>query len=263
MKSQHQNYLFNFHWMLKDNLSIKETKELFLKLEESNYKSVLLTFQDDQPDTWIKASHTMSPIGKMKYMVALRPYALTPAYCVMLTKAFNQISNNKLILNMIAGTTEIDQQVFESPKPMHERLLDCERFIINFKLIWGDKEGMPEVAFTGSSLDAINHTNNQGDISLFHISNYVKHIEQFKIIKDKKKIARAWVIIANTDDEAERIFNGLEDEVEIKNCIYGSEDTIYQKMCYYKDIGIDEFMITCLRSDIDLLHGFVKKYSNN
>ena len=262
MKSQPQSYLFNFHWMLKDNLSIYETKKLFEKLEYSKYKSVLLTFQDDMPDTWIKSSHCIDPEGSMKYMVALRPYALTPAYCVMLAKSFNQISNNKLILNMIAGTTEADQQAFEEPKPMHERLIDCERFILNFKLIWGDKDGMPEVAFTGSSLDAIHSTKSQGDISLFHINNYIKHREQFNLIKDKRKIARAWIIIAETDEEAERIFSSLDDEVEINNCIYGSENTIYQKMCYYKDIGIDEFMITCLRSDTEMLHDFVRKYSN-
>lgn len=80
-----------------------ELRDLSVHLEDVGYESVLLTFHSDSPDYLIKAASALVPGHKLKYMIALRPYHVSPQYCAMITEGFNQIEPGRLVFNWIAG----------------------------------------------------------------------------------------------------------------------------------------------------------------
>ena len=84
-------------------LSAVELRNLSNYLEDIGYESLLLTFHSESPDYLIKSAAALIPGKKLKYMIALRPYHMSPQYCAMITEGFNQIDSDRLIFNWIAG----------------------------------------------------------------------------------------------------------------------------------------------------------------
>ena len=70
----------NFHWMVENELSKKDLEVCLHNIEEAGYKSALLTFHGKKEDPFIKAASMIDKFNKIKFMVAIRPYALTPTY---------------------------------------------------------------------------------------------------------------------------------------------------------------------------------------
>ena len=84
-------------------LNLKELRSLSSELEKCGYYSVLLTFHSKSADYLIKSAAALIPGDRLKYMIALRPYHISPQYCAMLTEGYNQVDRERLIFNWVAG----------------------------------------------------------------------------------------------------------------------------------------------------------------
>ena len=94
----------NIHYMLRDlHYDVSQLKDLSHRLEDSGYKSVLLTFHSAQADYFIKSAAALTPGHKLKYMLALRPYHVSPQMAAMMTRAYSEVDKNRLIFNWVAG----------------------------------------------------------------------------------------------------------------------------------------------------------------
>lgn len=72
-------------------------------LEESGFDGVLFTYDNTRGDLFTKIANTINTSQKIKYMVAIRPYTISPQYLCMINSSLSTIAPGRLQLNLIAG----------------------------------------------------------------------------------------------------------------------------------------------------------------
>lgn len=72
-------------------------------LEKNNFSGVMFTHDIPEGDMFIKAARDIDPNEKIKYLVAIRPYTISPQYLYMMNDSMNKISQGRLQLNLISG----------------------------------------------------------------------------------------------------------------------------------------------------------------
>lgn len=219
--------------MVKDNLSPKDLKKTSKVLDFYGYESMLLTFHSDESDYWIKAANAIDTEDKIKYMIAIRPYAITAAYCSMIIKGFNEIQNNRMSLNIIAGTHDEDQQLFCSPTSIDERKKSSGLFVKDLRSI---NDHCPEIFFSGSSKETVENVARFGDGQILTLSKFNEEGKQ-----SNRSIVRLSVII---DDDAKTIYDSMQNMKEKSNTIYGSKEEVISKISALEDMGVTDILIS-------------------
>ena len=81
-------------------------------LEDSNCDGVLFTYRQVQGDFFTHVARTMKLDQKIKYMIAIRPHALSAQYLCMINQSINEIQKNRLLINIISGHIKPDEVDF-------------------------------------------------------------------------------------------------------------------------------------------------------
>lgn len=237
-----------FHWMIKNNLSPRELKTMSKILDFYGYESMLLTFHSDESDYWIKAANAVSDEEKIKYMIAIRPYAITAAYCSMMVDAFNEISPNRISLNVIAGTHDDDQALFCSPTSIEDRKKQSGLFVERLRQV---NTRCPEVFFSGSSKETIDNVRAYGD-------GQILTLEKFDVSKGLggRVIVRLSAIV---DDNAKFIYDGMLEGKEKNNTIFGNKEEIKNQIRQLESQGVTDLLIsnTSFRANHTDIHSVV------
>ncbi len=82
------------------------------ELHEHNYGGALFTYNILQGDFFTRISRKIDTKKDFKYMVAIRPYVISPQYLSMIVKSINQISPNKVQINLISGWIKEEERDF-------------------------------------------------------------------------------------------------------------------------------------------------------
>ena len=91
----------NFFWFERtNNFNIKELSE---ELEDNGFSGVLFTYSFFNDDYFVKIANAIDSNKKIKYMVAIRPYAISAQYLCMINNAFKKISKDRIVINIITG----------------------------------------------------------------------------------------------------------------------------------------------------------------
>lgn len=72
-------------------------------LYQNHYTGALLTYNVDLGDYFTRIARVIDEKKDFKYMVAMRPYAMSPQYLSMIINSMNIISKNKVQINFITG----------------------------------------------------------------------------------------------------------------------------------------------------------------
>jgi hypothetical protein len=72
-------------------------------LENSNFQGMLFTYNVHQGDYFSRIVQDLNPKQKIKYMVAIRPQAISPQYLCMISNSINQIHGDRIQINLISG----------------------------------------------------------------------------------------------------------------------------------------------------------------
>jgi len=80
------------------------------KLVQHNYSGALLIYNTGLSDFFTQVSRTMNTVDTFKYMVAVRPYAISPQYLCMINDSINSIDKNRLEINLISGWAKEDEK---------------------------------------------------------------------------------------------------------------------------------------------------------
>jgi hypothetical protein len=75
-------------------------------LHDHNYSGALFTYNIDQGDYFTRIANGIDKKIDFKYMVAIRPYAVSPQYLCMINNSMNMISKDKIQINLISGTLQ-------------------------------------------------------------------------------------------------------------------------------------------------------------
>ena len=73
------------------------------KLEKSGFTGVLFKYNTWVGDYFTRIARDIDDSEKIVYMVAMRPYAVSPQYLNMISHAIETISKNRLQINLISG----------------------------------------------------------------------------------------------------------------------------------------------------------------
>lgn len=251
----------NFHWMPniwdKGPLSPKDINKLLVDLDHFGYESIMMSFRPSEGDTFIKAANAINVDGKIKIMVAIRPYALTARYLMMMCKGFEEIAENRLILNIIAGTFDDSQKLFCPASSLEQRKKDAGIFVQRLKENNLNIKNFPTIAFSGSSLSTLENVKNFGDMNISMLSDFHKYFNQYEMIKNKRIMVKLWINMSNN-------FNNISNIREKNNTIYGDADSIKKQILELQKIGITDILISqSTLDDNDIaIHNLVKEMSN-
>jgi len=80
-----------------------DLKELAVELEDSGFHGILLPYSFVRDDYFVKIANTIDPNKAIKYMVAIRPYTISAQYLCMIKNAFDKISKDRIMINLITG----------------------------------------------------------------------------------------------------------------------------------------------------------------
>ena len=80
-------------------------------LYENHFDGSLFLFNNAGPaDHFIRIARNMDITKNFKYMVAIRPYVISPQYLTMINTSMTEISENRLEINLISGFTKEEEK---------------------------------------------------------------------------------------------------------------------------------------------------------
>jgi hypothetical protein len=257
-----------YHWMIRhEDNSPDSLKKVFQELNSYGYYSCMLTYHSKKNDMFIKLARSVDPEIKLKYIIAMRTYAISPEYLAMMINGFNEIAKDKLIFNIVSGDIHKDETSIEDLVDSSYLLSSQDRVsytgkwlekFVNIDII---KNNLPKMFMSGTSEKTFNHCERFNGGTLTMVDYFLENIDFFS--KFKTKCVSLQICIRDTDEEAEKIKNEKYSGNQLKWCYYYSENTLIKKIKELESLGVTDLMITGLQDDPELyrVHQFVKKMS--
>lgn len=256
-----------FHFMARNiNTEFQALKKITQKASDSGFYSMLMTYHSRQEDFWIKSARIIDDSIKMKMMIAIRTYAISPEYCAMMLASCNSISNDKIILNIVSGDLHSDETSVEDIVEIknliensEKRLKYTEKWLNKFKSLDLIKNQIPEIVISGTSKKSIENINNYGDYGLATLDYCLSNTNNFS--KNKKIMAAAPIFIFENNENSNDILNAINPS-RLKRTIYGTREEIYEKIKYIKSNGITDLLLnTDNEIQLQRLFEFIKDAS--
>lgn len=244
---------------------MEDLPKLIDKLDKVGYQSVLLLFGTKMSDYWIKAARTLDVNHSIKYMFAMRPYAISPEYCYMMTKSFNEIQPNRLMINLVSGEfypEEIDPTdpdgIDINIEDKEKRRLYVRKFAKKYTELFSFKEHRPVLLISGAAPTAVRTAKDYGDYGLVMYKDFLYNRSTFNEIKNL--MVNFSVLIRDTQEEAERLASTLH-PVDKMNTVYGTKEYVLYRINDLKNYGVNDILIdrAHCEEDAEYIHCFVKE----
>lgn len=81
-------------------------------LEESGFAGAMFTYSTYQQDPFVQIARDIDLSKKIKYMVAIRPYTISPQYLRKISESINSIMPDRLQINLISGHIKEEEKYF-------------------------------------------------------------------------------------------------------------------------------------------------------
>ncbi len=251
--------------MTDDNYNLVKLSN---KLDEAGYYSLLIVYHSTKSDAWLHCMHALNKDHKIKYMIAMRAYAISPEYFSMMCNSFNEIAPNRIMFNIVAGDLHKEESSVEDHIFIND-LIDTTEKRVEYTYQWIKKlkeinkiNCFPEIVMSGFSDRTLESAEKFADYNLCMIDTYKEHTERFS--KNKNRMVSAQIVIRKTFKEAEDFVNIYVQGQNKKSwTIYGSENEILKEIEHLESIGVTDIMLRTNNQDDQgqLVHDFVKKYN--
>ncbi len=90
---------YYFGGTFNENDTLEDTSTL----NNYNFDGVMFTYDSTQGDMFVRTAREMKLNEKIKYLIAIRPYTISPQYLQTISDSMNEIDPGRLQLNLIAG----------------------------------------------------------------------------------------------------------------------------------------------------------------
>ena len=87
-------------------------------------------------DSWIVCSALIGETRRLKFMVAFRPGFVSPTLAAQQATTFQRYSGGRLLLNIVTGGNDTEQQRFGDWLPKEERYERTAEFLQVLRKIW-------------------------------------------------------------------------------------------------------------------------------
>lgn len=256
-----------FHYMERGSVSaIDSLKDLSKDLDSAGYYSLLLTYHSNNYDFLTKSLLAADNDINLKFMIAIRTYAISPEYMAMICRSYNDSFPNKLILNVVSGDIHEDEHSInnivmfgDSLATPESRLPYTNEWIKKFLDIC-KKWYTPEIIMGGHSDQTRTMCNIFNFTHLSALNMHLDHIKKSNYIKNDKQMVATSILIRDTDQEAQEfLFNNCGKGAD-QWTIAGSEKYVIEKILALKNIGVTDLIISKSMNDnqSDRVHKLIK-----
>ena len=104
-------------------------KQVAQAVDQLGYEGVLLPTGQSCEDSWITATGLATVTERLKYLVALRPGVVSPAFAARQTAALDRLSNGRLLLNVVVGGNPVELAGDGVFLPHDERYAQADEFL--------------------------------------------------------------------------------------------------------------------------------------
>jgi len=238
------------------------------KLIENKFSGILYTYNAEQHDQFTLACRRMNKDEDFKYMVAVRPYAISPQYLGMIFSSFNHIAKDKLQVNLISGHIKDNEKdtggIVGFPNDQSSKI-DRSEYLIQYINVLNDlntkisKRSRPTVDFYVSTTNEFvyNAAKKKKNKMIIAYEHYVgKNFD----IKNNSVMISMGPVIRDTQEELDLIEK--EDRFTRTNdTIYCTEEELKDILNELKRNNVEEvlFFVWPLEEEKRLLN-FVKQY---
>jgi hypothetical protein len=246
-----------------ENNSIEYLSKLSKQLNDSGYYSILLVYHSKENDFLTKAIRVMSEKEKIKYMIAIRTYAISPEYLSMIIRSANEIAKDKIILNIVSGDIHSDETSLEDIvnkndfNTKEKRLKYTDQWINKFIKLSPSTE-----LFIGGNSDITESIANKYNINnILMIDKYQNKIKKSEFKKNKKQTICSIVTIRETQDEANAFYENFLHETQKQTFIFGTKDMFKSTVKYLEGLGVTDMLIHSHDSDLESyrIHDIIKE----
>lgn len=244
---------------------VDNLKKTLSILEDSNYYSILYVYHSTDPSNWIRAAHVLDKSQKIKHMIAIRPYAISPEYFVMMYDAFDEIAKDKIMFNIVPGRIQNVENVIENSLYIGDMIDDTSKRIA-YSDKWLEKvlsiKKIPEIVISGMADDSLALAKKYGDYSAFTLDLYDNDRERANF--NIKKMALVNFLIRDSNEQAEYETRNLPKHVKART-FYGTKEHVLERVKEIEASGITDIMVRRSENDKEYhrVHEFVKENSSN
>lgn len=269
-----------FYWMYgnPEGNDKEYLSSLLDDLENAGYYSVMFPYDPFLGDWMLKIAPVTKMEYKIKYLFAIRTYAISPEYMAMMLNQFDEYYPNKAMLNVLAGDKtqmsreqEIDDTLnsallmdrfFKYPE---ERIVYTNNWLnkfVNLKIL----KRKPEIAITGTSDLTLQNVKEYGDYVGCMNYAYINETERYNLISEKR-IVVAPICLVDTEKEYLDMIKRSEEEESFgrHSAIIGTKEIVIKKLRDLSDLGATDIMISKHHSmkDPKPIHDLVKYILDN
>lgn len=259
---------FNWMWRYSEDLSRDGLLDLTKELDEVGYHSVLLTVHSRAEDYLPKVSAILGNPGKVKYMLAVRPYLLSPQYFMMLWSAMQSIEKDRVMINWVHGTLgprENFNAVLDIPEGMENpvvRKQHMRKFLGSL-----DKTNLfqpvekPKALLSGGSKDTLDMVKEFGMYLGTGYDIFLNNYDRYRKMQFPRTYVQVALIVRDTDEEALEVkAKNVEENI---NIIAGSANTVLQKIKELEAMGATDLLVSNAfsggKEERDIVHNFIKE----
>lgn len=272
-----------FHWMHRFDFGNTEKELVYMAetLEKSKAYSVLLTYSFGSPDYVPFLPSMIKSTNKIKFMLALRPYTLSPEYAIRIFRTMTSNYGDRLTFNMVAGKmVEHEEKEAIEMYNFDTSLIDTVDKRIDLTYNWADKffnfyikkNITPPISYTiGNSPITLELGNKWTDYIIIHEGRIDESLIK---AKNTKLVLMIDPLIRETKEELD---GNIEYYCQSWKTNMGEKPTVLEKQEHsikgsmedvkkqIKDIsekyGIEDFMIVTSQKDISSLLQLMREMS--
>lgn len=252
-----------FHWMYRGNdTSIDGLKRVSTVVDYVGYESILMVYHSNIPDFLIKSAHVLNIDHKFKYMPAIRTYAISPEYFYMIYRAFEDISPDRVMFNILSGDIHQDENCVENMVFINDKMVsDADRLIyteewVNKFLSLSKNKKRPNIVMSGHSDKTKQIAKDNG---FTHLSMLDMFLKNNNIINKNQMVALS-IYVADSKEESDLFLSSLSDGPK-KWTLVGTKDEIKSQIYSIADMGVTDFMISSSINDQNSyrIHDIIKE----
>ncbi|WP_442577655.1 FMNH2-dependent alkanesulfonate monooxygenase [Mesorhizobium sp. ASY16-5R] len=120
-------------------------KEIAQAVDRLGFPGVLLPTGQNCEDSWITATGLATYTERLKFLVALRPGVVSPAFAARQTAALDRLSDGRLLLNVVVGGNPVELAGDGVFTPHDERYAQADEFL----KVWRGLLSGEQVDFNG------------------------------------------------------------------------------------------------------------------
>jgi hypothetical protein len=227
-------------------------------LYNHHYSGMLLTYTIDQGNYFIRVAESMDKGKNFKYMVAVRPYLVSPQFLCTINNSINLIDKDRIQINFVSGFVKDNEKDFGGVLGLvndSSSNIEKSNYLIEYiKNIENIKNHNLDYYVTATNKFVFNEMSSIGSKMIISHDQYKDKVYD---LSNKKIMVAIIPILRETQEEIDSISpNKIMSDYE-----YMTYDNFKIFIKELENNGINEIMICCWdRKEKRRIHNLVKEY---